>query len=266
MIKLELLYYPIPSPCLPSHPIFISAPALFCPSSPLVIYSLSQVLYSEPVLFSCMFFHLEDPCPLWLIQSSQSWDLGLYVCFYVALYTHHSIKHNEPCPQCCDHSYPPPLFHRDMCPMFTDWLVSLALCNSDNESQCACCQAVLYVLSSRHVTGSCSILNDQLKSVIMMAQGAVTIRCTVRVLWFLDGHSHVDQATTKAVEERCVVFLGKRVIQYKPLRNVANVDVSWMHPWYEHSIGKKIAHQGWGGGGGLVSHFFPIHSKQLILN
>lgn len=108
MIKLELLYYPIPSPCLPSHPIFISAPALFCPSSPLVIYSLSQVLYSEPVLFSCMFFHLEDPCPLWLIQSSQSWDLGLYVCFYVALYTHHSIKHNEPCPQCCDHSYPPP--------------------------------------------------------------------------------------------------------------------------------------------------------------
>lgn len=87
--------------------------------------------------------------------------------------------------------------------VYCDWLVSLSLCNSDNESQCACCQAVLYVFSSRHVTGSCSILNDQLKSVIMMSQGAVTIWCAVWVLWFLDGHTHVDQATTKAV---CSVF------------------------------------------------------------
>lgn len=125
MIKLELLYYPIPCPCLPSHPIFISAPALFCPSSPLVIYSLSEVLYFEPVLFSCMFFHFEDPCPLWLIQSSQSWDLGLYVVFfYIALCTHHSIKHNEPCPQCCDHSYfHSPPFHRDICVQCLLWLI-----------------------------------------------------------------------------------------------------------------------------------------------
>lgn len=46
-----------------------------------------------------------------------------------------------------------------------------------------------------------TVLYDQLKNLIMVAQRAITVWCAARVLQFRNDHAHIDQATHTKQEQ-----------------------------------------------------------------
>lgn len=81
-----------------------------------------------------------------------------------------------------------------------------------------------------------TVLNDQLKNVIMVAQMADTVSSFV----ISDGQTIIDQATPHHTNQAGAnVPQIKCVVQYKPSRNKANVEANWTHPSSQHLVGNN---------------------------
>lgn len=105
------------------------------------------------------------------------------------------------------------------------------------------------------------VLNDQLKSVVMMVAQRVIVcsvlHCLCELLhtfwdlkwphWYGSVHTQLHPQNGSSVGEQCTQLGGKRVVQLTLLRNVAKLFTNWTRPSFKASLYQITAVLEWDG-------------------